>query len=259
MLASGHLANYLLLLLKGFAITLELSLGSLVFGSLGGVLLGAMRSSSWRALKGVALVYIETVRSIPFVILLFFVFFAVPLAFDFDIPPYPAAITALSVHCSAYMAEIVRSGIESVPKGQWEAAASLGLPYVRIMRHIVLPQALRVMIPPTIGVYVSTIKESSLASVIGFVELLGQGMAIREANSLRNTADVLVAVAFGYFVICFSLSQTGRYFERGATPQFRAASERRGGARPAPADKRQIIAVNFRSPAARLLSSRWRS
>jgi ABC-type amino acid transport system permease subunit len=93
------------------------------------------------------------------------------------------------------MAEVVRSGIASIPKGQWEAAASLGLPYYRIMRHIVLPQALRVMIPPTIGVYVSTTKESSLASVIGFVELLGQGMAIRGANSLRNTADVLVAVA----------------------------------------------------------------
>jgi His/Glu/Gln/Arg/opine family amino acid ABC transporter permease subunit len=214
MLASGHLANYLLLLLKGAAITLELSLGSLVMGSLGGVLFGAMRSSSWRVLKAIALVYIEMVRSIPFVILLFFVFFALPLALDIDIPPYPAAIAALSVHCSAYMAEVVRSGIEAIPKGQWEAAAALGLSYLRVMWLIILPQALRVMLPPTIGVYVSTIKESSLASIIGFVELLGQGMAIREANALRGSADVLVAVAVGYFVICFSLSQLGRYLER---------------------------------------------
>jgi polar amino acid transport system permease protein len=95
------------------------------------------------------------------------------------------------------------------------------------MRHIVLPQALRVMIPPTIGVYVSTIKESSLASIIGFVELLGQGMAIREANALRNTADVLIAVAFGYFVICFSLSQVGRYLERRTTRELRPATEPR--------------------------------
>jgi His/Glu/Gln/Arg/opine family amino acid ABC transporter permease subunit len=215
MLASGHLVNYLLLLLKGAAITLELSLGSLVMGSLGGVLFGAMRSSSWRVLKAIALVYIEMVRSIPFVILLFFVFFALPLALDIDIPPYPAAIAALSVHCSAYMAEVVRSGIEAIPKGQWEAA--LGLSYLRVMRLIILPQALRVMLPPTIGVYVSTIKESSLASIIGFVELLGQGMAIREANALRGSADVLVAVAVGYFVICFSLSQLGRYLERRTT------------------------------------------
>ena len=234
MLASGHLANYLLLLLKGLAITLELSLGSLVLGSLGGIAFGAMRSSSTRALNAIAFVYIEIVRSIPFVILLFFVFFAVPLALDIDIPPYPAAITALSVHCSAYMAEVVRSGIEAIPKGQWEAAASLGLPYYRIMRLIVLPQALRVMIPPTIGVYVSTIKESSLASIIGFVELLGQGMAIREGNALRGTADVLVAVAFGYFAICFSLSQVGRYFERRTARELRASTATAQSA-PAPA------------------------
>ena len=198
MIASGHLIAYLLLLLKGAVITLELSLGALVFGSLGGVVLGAMRGAHLRPLKAVALLYIEVVRSTPFVILLFFIFYALPLALDMDIPPYPAAITALSLHCSAYMAEIVRSGIQSIPKGQWEAAAALGLNYYRTMRHIVLPQALRVMIPPTIGVYVSTIKESSLASIIGFVELLGQGMAIRESNAGRSTADVLVAVALGY-------------------------------------------------------------
>src|ERR1700732_1552243 len=214
MLASGHLTNYLLLLLKGLPITLELSLGSLVLGSLGGIVLGAMRSSGWRALKATALIYIEAVRSLPFVILLLFVFFAVPLALEVDVPPYPAAIAALSVHCSAYMGEVVRSGIESIPKGQWEAAASLGLSYYRIMRHIILPQALGVVIPPTIGVYVSTIKESSLASIIGFVELLGQGMAIRESNAGRSTADVLITVAFGYFVMCFTLSRLGLRLER---------------------------------------------
>jgi ABC-type amino acid transport system permease subunit len=131
------------------------------------------------------------------------------------------------------MAEVVRSGIEAIPKGQWEAAASLGLPYYRIMRLIVLPQALRVMIPPTIGVYVSTIKESSLASIVGFVELLGQGMAIREANTLRGTADVLVAVAFGYFAICFSLSQVGRYFERRTARELRASTATAQSAAPA--------------------------
>jgi polar amino acid transport system permease protein len=253
MLSGGHLFHYLLLLLRGLGITLELSLGSLVLGSLGGVVLGAMRSSAWRLPRGMALAYIEAVRSIPFVILLFFVFFAVPLALDLNIAPYPAAIAALSVHCSAYMAEVVRSGIESIPKGQWEAAASLGLPYYRIMRHIVLPQALRVMIPPTIGVYVSTIKESSLASIIGFVELLGQGMAIREANSLRNTADVLVAVAFGYFVLCFSLSQLGRYLEHRTAPHHQTSGSRRGAARQRSLP--QAIIANFSSATSRLTAN----
>ena len=214
MIGSGHLASYLLLLLSGAAVTLKLSLGALALGSLGGTALGAMRSSRLPLLRLPALLYIEGLRSTPFVILLFLIFYAMPLALDIDIPPYPAAISALSLHCSAYMAEVVRSGIESVPKGQWEAAASLGLGYVRIMRLVVLPQALRVMIPPTIGVYVSTIKESSLASIVGFVELLGQGMAIRESNAGRSTADVLVAVAFGYFAICFTLSRLGQHLER---------------------------------------------
>jgi polar amino acid transport system permease protein len=122
------------------------------------------------------------------------------------------------------MAEVVRSGIESVPKGQWEAARALGLGYSRIMGLVILPQALRVMIPPTIGVYVSTLKESSLASIIGFVELLGQGMAIRESNAGRSTADVLLAVAFGYFVICFTLSRLGLRLERRTNREPRAAA-----------------------------------
>jgi polar amino acid transport system permease protein len=117
------------------------------------------------------------------------------------------------------------------------------------MRHIVLPQALRVMIPPTIGVYVSTIKESSLASIIGFVELLGQGMAIREANSLRNTADVLIAVAFGYFVICFSLSQVGRYLERRTTRELRSATEPRKVAKGANRKTPRLQAAGDRSGA----------
>jgi His/Glu/Gln/Arg/opine family amino acid ABC transporter permease subunit len=221
MIASGHLLNYLLLLLKGLGITLELSLGALLFGSLGGVLLGAMRGARWRPVRAAAFVYVEALRSIPFVILLFFIFYALPLALDIDIPPYPAAISALSLHCSAYMGEVIRSGIEAIPKGQWEAAQSLGLGDYRIMRHVVLPQALRVMIPPTIGVYVSTIKESSLASIIGFVELLGQGMAIRESNAGRSTADVLLAVAIGYFAICWSLSLLGRRLERRSARELR--------------------------------------
>lgn len=221
MIASGHLLKYLLLLVQGLGVTLELSLGALLFGSLGGVVLGAMRGSKWRPIRAVAFLYVEAVRSIPFVILLFFIFYALPLALDVDIPPYPAAITALSLHCAAYMGEVVRSGIEAIPKGQWEAAASLGLGYYRTMRHIVLPQALRVMIPPTIGVYVSTIKESSLASIIGFVELLGQGMAIRESNAGRSTGDVLVAVAIGYFAVCYSLSFLGRRLERRSAREIR--------------------------------------
>ena len=99
MIASGHFTAYLVLLFKGLGITLQLSLGALVIGSAAGVVLGAMRSAKFAPLRWVATLYIEAVRSIPFVILLFFIFYAVPLALDMDVPPYPAAISALSLHC----------------------------------------------------------------------------------------------------------------------------------------------------------------
>src|SRR4051812_31518901 len=109
MIGTGHFWKYVLLLLSGAGVTLKLSLGALVLGSLGGIVLGAMRGSRFRGLRLVALLYIEALRSTPFVILLFLIYYAAPLALNLDIPPYPAAIAALSLHCSAYMAEVVRS------------------------------------------------------------------------------------------------------------------------------------------------------
>ena len=213
MIASGHLGGYLLLLLKGAFVTLELSFASLIFGTIGGVLLGVLRTARAAPMRALPLFYIEIVRSTPFLVLLFFIYYGLPLALNTDIPAYPAAIAALSIYCSAYMAEVVRAGLQSVPRGQSEAAAALGLRYRSIMRLVILPQAMRVMVPPTIGVYISTIKESSLASVIGFVELLGTGTEIREANAGRGTADVLIFVAVCYFLICFALSRVGRRME----------------------------------------------
>src|SRR5262249_26960894 len=134
MIGSGHLWSYLWLLAKGIAVTLELSFLALLLGSAGGLVLGLMRSSQRRWVTALPLLYIELIRSTPFLILLFFIYYGMPLALDTDIPAYPAAIWALSLHCSGYMAEVVRAGVQSVPKGQWEAASALGLRYVRIMQ-----------------------------------------------------------------------------------------------------------------------------
>jgi His/Glu/Gln/Arg/opine family amino acid ABC transporter permease subunit len=229
-IASGHFWSYLWLLAKGLTVTLELSFLALLLGSLGGLILGLMRASRYRWLGVLPFFYIELIRSTPFLILLFFIYYGMPLALNTDIPAYPAAIWALSLHCSGYMAEVVRAGVQSVPRGQWEAAYALGLRYPRVMRLIVLPQAMRVMVPPTIGVYVSTIKESALASVIGFVELLGSGMAIRDTNAGRSTADVLVAVALFYFLVCFGLSRLGRLMERRSSRDLHEAVNPTGSA-----------------------------
>lgn len=229
MIGSGHLWSYLWLLAKGVVVTLELSFLALLLGSAGGLFLGLMRSSQRRWISALPLPYIELIRSTPFLILLFFIYYGMPLAMNTDIPAYPAAIWALSLHCSGYMAEVVRAGVQSVPRGQWEAASALGLRYSRLMWLIVLPQAMRVMIPPTIGVYVSTIKESALASVIGFVELLGTGMAIRDSNAGRSTADVLLAVALFYFMVCFALSRLGLLLEQRTSRDLRIRAAIGGG------------------------------
>jgi len=112
------------------------------------------------------------------------------------------------------LAEVVKTGIESVARGQWEASSSLGMRYLGAVRYVILPQALRVALPPAVGVYIFTIKDSSLASVIGYLELTGSGLAIRESSFGRGTLGVLMVVAAIYFIIAFSVSSVGQSLER---------------------------------------------
>ena len=226
MIASGHLGSYLLLLLSGAGVTLELSLGALVLGSLGGLVLGAMRSSRLRLLKVIALLYTEALRSTPFVILLFLIYYAVPLALDTDIPPYPAAISALSLHCSAYMAEVVRSGIEAIPKGQSSRCRArpqlfpdhgAGRPAASLARHD--PADDRGLCQHAEGIPRSP-RSSALSSCSG------RGWRSAKRTPGRSTADVLLAVAFGYFVMCFTLSRLGLQLERRTSRELPAGRGR---------------------------------
>lgn len=206
--------GYLPVLLAGAVTTIELSSLALIFGTILGLLVGLARNSRRRWLRVFATGYVELFRSVPILIQLFFIYYALPLILRIDIPSYPAAITALSLYCSAYMAEVVRAGIESVHHGQWEASLSLGMTYTKAIRYVILPQAVRVALPPAISVYVFTIKDSSLASVIGYVELTGAGLAIRESAFGAGTFGVLLTVAGIYFFMAFSLSLFGQYVHR---------------------------------------------
>lgn len=214
MTGSGHLAQYLWLLVQGAGVTLQLSLAALLLGSLAGLLLGLARSSLQRVLWLPSLFYIEAIRSTPFLVLLFFIYYGMPLVLGIDIPAYPSALAALSLYCSAYMAEVVRAGIEAVPTAQREAATALGLRRGQAFRRIVLPQALPIIVPPAIGVCISTVKESALASTIGFVDLLGTGLAIRDALVGSGGADVLVWVGAMYVLLCYALSVLGDALRR---------------------------------------------
>ena len=214
MTGSGNLTQYLWLLIQGVGVTLQMSGASLLLGSLAGMLLGLARSSPRPALWLPSVIYIEAIRSTPFLVLLFFIYYGMPLVLGIDIPPFPSALAALSLHCSAYMAEVVRAGIEAVPIAQREAAAALGLGPGTTFFRVVLPQAFPIIVPPAVGVFISTLKESALASTIGFVDLLGTGLAIRDSLIGKGGSDVLVWVGLIYVLMCYALSLLGDQLRR---------------------------------------------
>jgi His/Glu/Gln/Arg/opine family amino acid ABC transporter permease subunit len=200
------------LLLKAAGTTIWLSWLALLIGAIGGTLVALARTSRFLALRIVALLFTEMFRSIPILIVLFFAFFGVPVIFGTDLSAFAAATLALALHASATMSEVVRAGLESVGRGQWEAAQSSGMTYGQTMRHVVGPQALRVILPPSVGVYIATLKESSLASIIGYVELTKTGLLIRE--SAGGGFGPLLVLAAMYFIINYAISLVGLGLER---------------------------------------------
>jgi len=207
----AQLAPYLGILLKGALVTLGLAGLSLVFASLIGVVVGMVATSGFAPARAFAKLYVETIRSVPLLVQLFFVYYAVPLLANLSPSPYQAATLALSVYGGAYMVEAVRSGIQSVGTDQRMAARSLGIRYRVLMLYIVAPQALRVTIPAAMGIFIDMLKGASVTSIIGFVELM------QTAVNIRNTIfalSPLVAAAVLYFGMCFSLSRMGAGIER---------------------------------------------
>jgi polar amino acid transport system permease protein len=209
---SPQIAQYWPVFLDGAATTLWISWLALLLGGLIGAAVGLARTSRWWALRTLALVYTEVFRSVPPLILLFGCFFGASYVLAIDLSPFGAATVALTAVASAFLSEIVRAGLESVGRGQWEAARSSGMRFWQIQRHIVWPQAIRVMLPPSVGVYISTLKDSSVASVIGYVEITKAGLLIRETTSV--TFEVFLIVAVLYFVINYSISLCGAALER---------------------------------------------
>ena len=203
---------YIPLLLRAAGTTLWLSWLAVLIGAAGGTLLALMRLSDWRALRILALLYTEFFRSIPILIVMFFSYFGAPLVLGINFSPFAAATVALALHASASMSEVVRAGIQSVGRGQWEAAQSSGMGAVQVMRYIVGPQAIRVVLPPSVGVLITTLKESSLASVIGYIELTRTGLLIRESTD--GGFMPLLALAFLYFLINYAISLGGGALER---------------------------------------------
>jgi His/Glu/Gln/Arg/opine family amino acid ABC transporter permease subunit len=206
------LARNLPYLAGAFALTLETAALVIVGGTVAGVLLGLARSTRGRALRGAVALYIGLIRGTPLLVVLFVVYFTVPSLTGHRFTAYEAAVIGFIAFIAAYIAEDVRSGIRSVPRGQIEAALASGLSRGQVVRLVVLPQAIRRMIPALFNQFVRLLKFTSVASAIGVTELTGATLAVnaREFQPL----PLLTGLALAYFAACYALSLVGRWLNR---------------------------------------------
>lgn len=191
--------------------TLLLSLVSFVGGGLVGLLVLLARISERRWVSILGRVYVELFQGTPLLMQLFLAFFGLAL-FGIVVPAWLAAGLALILWTAAFLGEIWRGCVQSVPKGQWEASSSLGMGYFQQMQHVVLPQALRIAIPPTVGFSVQIVKGTALTSIIGFVELTRAGTVVTNATFQPFLVYGLVALI--YFCLCWPLSKASQVLEK---------------------------------------------
>lgn len=210
--------TYSTMLLKALGQTLLLTLLSLAFAMVIGMIFGLMNVGHNRVFNCIGTIYVDAVRGVPLIVLAYFIYFGVPagiqgLGFDgFRLNALQAGTIALSMNCGAYMAEIIRAGIQSVDRGQMEAGRSLGLSYSATMALVVIPQAIRTMIPSIINQFIITLKDTSILSVIGFPELTNVGKTIM-GNTFRNLQTWAI-IGIMYMVVIVTLSKVSKKLER---------------------------------------------
>jgi polar amino acid transport system permease protein len=196
---------------SGLWATLQLSAIAFLGGGLAGLVVALARTAPVRALRLAAGAFIDFFQGTPMLLQLFLVFYGLPV-FGFKVNVWVAAALGLTLHAGAFLGEIWRGGIQAVPRGQTEAAQALGLGYAARMRYVVLPQALRMSFAPTVGFLVQLIKGTSLAAIIGFVELSRSGQLVSSITYKPLLAFGLVAAC--YFAICFPLSRYSARLEK---------------------------------------------
>lgn len=196
-------------LLRGLRITLVLAVAGLAGSLLLGTVLAVLRMSPWRWVARTTGLYIDVMRMIPLIMVMFWIFFLIPILSGHPVLPMTAAISALIVFNASYMAEIIRAGIQSVSTGLSEAARSSGLSYVQCMTHVVLPLAFKNMLPAMVSRFVTLFMATSLAYTIGVTEFF------RAANEINfrvfRPYDIFAFVALVYFVFCYALSLLGQW------------------------------------------------
>ena len=210
--------TYGTMLVRALGQTLLLTLLSLVFAMVIGMVFGLMSVGHNRVLNCIGTVYVDAVRGVPLIVLAYFIYFGVPAGIQgigfshFRLNALQAGTIALSMNCGAYMAEIIRAGIQSVDRGQMEAGRSLGLSYGATMALVVVPQAIKTMIPSIINQFIITLKDTSILSVIGFPELTNVGKTIM-GNTFKNL-ETWAIIGVMYMVVIVTLSKVSKKIER---------------------------------------------
>ena len=191
--------------------TLALTALAFIGGGIVGLSAALLRVSSVAPLRWLGSIYVLVVQGTPLLCWLFVFFFGLSI-FGITVSPWLAALTAYSIYAGAFLGEIWRGCLQAIPKTQWEAGSSLGLSFAQQLRYVIVPQAMRLAIPPTVGFLVQLIKNTSLAAVIGFIELTREGQ-LTTAVTFRPFTVYLIVAAI-YFALCFPLTQWSRRLER---------------------------------------------
>lgn len=197
----------------GFLFTLLISAGALATAMILGMLFGAMSTSSSKILRGIARVYVEFYQNTPLLVQFVIIYYGFPLITNFVLMPsiYWTAVICVGLYHGAYIAEVIRSGIEAVPRGQTEAAYSQGFSYMETMRLIILPQAVRTILPPMANQVVNLIKNTSTVAIIGGVDIMFMTKHWSALNA--NYYPPFITAALLYFILCFPLATWARRWE----------------------------------------------
>ncbi len=198
-------------LLLGAVVTLKITAISVLMGLAIGTFVGMGRLSKRKIISIPSSIYVEFLRGTPLLVQIFLIYFGLP-SLGLNLEAFPAAVIALGINSGAYVAEIVRAGIQSVPKGQYEAARSLGMSHTMAMRYVILPQAFRNILPALGNEFIALLKDSSLVSVIGITELMKSGQIV--ISRTFASFSIYGGVALIYFAMTFTLARIVRYTEK---------------------------------------------
>ena len=208
----SFLWHYRILILWGLGVTIAYTIGTILLGFALGLVVGLFRLSRSRLLTLPLVAYVEIFRCTPLLVQIIWFYYALPVVLGIDITATAAATLVLSLYTGAFYAEIVRGGVESMERGQWDAARAVGLKQLQALRLVILPQAFRRMIPPFMNQSIIQLKNTSLVSTIAVADLLYQGEMITAAT--YRPLEVYTMVAVLYFAVLFPLTVAAQYVER---------------------------------------------